>query len=134
MDRKHVKEMFNKQPGIGTLSTSDKNGNVNVAVFGSPMMVDENTVIMGIGQNRSLKNLKENPKAVFILMEPGETPPEWKGARVYLEAKAIYDTGPFFNEVVERVVKVAGESARQMLKAAVRCEIEEIRPIVAPGN
>ena len=131
MDRKQVMEMFNKQPRIGTLSTCDNTGNVNVAVFGSPMMVDENTVIMGIGLNRSLKNLKENPKAVFIVMEPGETAPEWKGARVYLKAITIDDTGPFFDEVVEGVVKVAGEGARQMLKAAVRFEIKEIRPIMA---
>ena len=134
MDRKQVMEMLNKKPRIGTLSTCDKNGNVNVAVFGSPKMVDENTIIMGIGQNRSFKNLKENPKAVFIVMEPGPTAPEWKGARVYLEVKAIEDTGPFFDEVIEGVVKVAGEGARKMLKAAVRFEIKEIRPILAPGD
>ena len=134
MERKQVMEMFNRTPRIGTLSTCDKNGNVNVAVFGSPMMVDENTVIMGISQNRSLRNLKENPKSVFIVIEPGAKMSDWKGARVYLEAKAIDETGPFFEEVIEGIVKVAGESARQMLKAAVRFEIQEIRPILAQGD
>lgn len=39
-----LKEYFNKQPRLGTLSTSDKNGKVNSAYFGSPRMVDEKTI------------------------------------------------------------------------------------------
>ena len=46
-------EYFNKQPRLGTLSTADKAGNVNVAYFGSPRMVDEKTVFMGLGKNRT---------------------------------------------------------------------------------
>ena len=71
MNRNEVMELFNKRPRIGTLSTANQKGEVNVAVFGSPQMIDENTVVMGIGKNRSLANLKENPHAVFIVMEPG---------------------------------------------------------------
>ena len=61
MDRKEVMELFNKQTRIGTLSTANQNGDVNVAIFGSPRMIDENTVVMGIGKNRSLQCLQENP-------------------------------------------------------------------------
>jgi hypothetical protein len=42
-------EYFNKAPRIGTLSTADKSGNVDSAVFGSPRMTDEKTVVMGLG-------------------------------------------------------------------------------------
>ena len=48
MDRKSVMEMFNRKSRIGALATSSKNGEVNVAVFGSPQMIDENTIIMAI--------------------------------------------------------------------------------------
>ncbi|HEN21426.1 MAG TPA: pyridoxamine 5'-phosphate oxidase family protein, partial [Desulfobacteraceae bacterium] len=68
MDRQELMTLFNKYPRIGTLSTSNKEGDVNVAVFGSPQMVDEDTVVMAIGQNRSYRNLQGNPKAVFIVM------------------------------------------------------------------
>jgi len=34
-------DYFNKQPRLGTLSTSGRDGKVNVAYFGSPRMVDE---------------------------------------------------------------------------------------------
>ena len=59
MNRQEVMEIFNKRPRIGTLSTVNKKGEVNVAVFGSPQMIDENTVVMGIGRNRSFRNLQE---------------------------------------------------------------------------
>ena len=44
----NLMEYFNRQPRIGTLSTADKDGKVDVAPIGSPRMVDENTVIMAL--------------------------------------------------------------------------------------
>ena len=61
MDRKQVMKMFNKQTRVGVLATANKSGETNAAVFGSPRMIDEDTVIMAIGDNRSAKNLQENP-------------------------------------------------------------------------
>ncbi len=130
MDRKELMEMFNKRPRIGTLSTADKKGNVNVAVFGSPQMVDEETVVMGIGKNRSLTYLKENPKAAFIVMEPGETLPDWSGVRVYLEAQAVDHEGKLFEEIKANIAKAAGPQAAEMISAAVRFKITEVRPLV----
>lgn len=130
MNRKEVMEMFNKETRIGTLSTCNKNGDVNVAVFGSPQMVDENTVIMGIGKNRTFQYLKENPKAVFIVIEPGKSMLEWKGARVYLEAVEIATSGEFYEQIKENIAKKAGKAAADMIHAAIRFSITDVRPIV----
>lgn len=130
MNRKEVMDLFNKRPRIGTLSTADRKGEVNVAVFGSPEMIDENTVVMGIGRNRSFRNLQENPKAVFMVVEPGKTVMDWKGARVYLEALEIEKGGGFFEEVKEGIAKAAGKAAADMIHAAVRFRVTEVRPIV----
>ncbi len=132
MDRKDVMEMFNKRPRIGTLSTANKNGDVNVAVFGSPQMIDENTVVMGIGNNRSYQNLQENPKAVFIVMEPGETLPDWNGCRVYMTAKVIEPEGPLYDEIKEKITQSAGEAAGKMIQAAIKFEVDDVRGIIAP--
>ena len=132
MDRKEVMELFNKRPRIGTLSTASANGDVNVAVFGSPQMIDENTVVMGIGKNRSLQYLQENPKAVFIVMEPGESPMEWKGFRVYLEAASIEAEGELLELIRGKIAEAAGEGAAKMIHAAVRFNITEIRPMIDP--
>jgi hypothetical protein len=133
MDRKELMELFNKWPRIGTLSTANKLGEVNVAIFGSPRMTDENTVVMGIGNNRSFRNLERNPKAVFIVMEPGQTVRDWRGARVYLEAVDMETEGEFYEEIKRGIAKVAGEEAADMIHAAIRFRITEVRPIVDVG-
>jgi len=130
MDRKQLMALFNKQPRIGVLATSNKLGDVNAAVFGSPRMIDENTVVMGIGPNRSYRNLERNPKAVFIVVEPGKTPADWIGARVYLEAVEMETGGPFFDEIKRGVAKAAGQQAADMLQAAIRFRIADVRPIM----
>ena len=110
MDAKEVMELFNKRPRIGTLSTANVKGDVNVAIFGSPQMVDENTVVMGIGNTRSYQYLKENPKAAFIIMEPpGEMSNDWKGIRVYLEATGIETEGDLINKIRGGVAQRAGK-------------------------
>jgi len=130
MDRQELMALFNKQPRIGTLSTANKRGDVNVAVFGSPRMIDENTVVMGIGENRTFRNLQRNPKAVFIVMEPGETVMDWKGARVYLEAIDVETGGEFYDKIKHNIAKAAGQQAADMIHAAIRFRITEVRPIV----
>ncbi|MCK4820815.1 pyridoxamine 5'-phosphate oxidase family protein [bacterium] len=133
MDRKELIEMFNKRPRIGALATSNKEGDVNAAVFGSPRMIDEDTVVMGIGENRSFRNLQRNPKAVFIVMEPGETVRDWKGARVYLEAVDMETEGEFVDQVKQNIAKAAGQQAADMIHAAIRFKITDVRPIVDMG-
>ncbi len=130
MNRKEVMDLFNKRPRIGTLSTANRNGEVDVAVFGSPQMIDENTVVMGIGRNRSFRNLQENPKAVFMVVEPGKTVMDWKGARVYLEAVEIEKGGGFFEEIRKGIADAAGKAAADMIHAAVRFRVTEVRPVV----
>lgn len=133
MDRKELIEMFNRRPRIGALATSNKEGDVNAAVFGSPRMIDEDTVVMGIGENRSFRNLQRNPKAVFIVMEPGETVRDWKGARVYLEAVDMETEGEFVDQIKQNIAKAAGQQAADMIHAAIRFKITDVRPIVDMG-
>ena len=132
MDPKALMEMFNTQPRIGTLSTADGEGNVNSAVFGSPQMADERTVVMGIGNNRSFRYLKANPKAVFTVIEPGETTMEWKGCRVYLEAISMETEGELLDTIRKNIAEAAGEAAAKMVHAAIRFRISEIRNLIAP--
>jgi hypothetical protein len=133
MDKKQVMRMFNKTARIGALATSNKNGDVNVAVFGSPQMIDGETIIMAIGDNRSHQYLKENPKASFIVIEPGESPSEWKGARLYLEMESLEGYGELLDSLREKIRKMGGDQSANAIKAAVRFKIVDIRPLVAPG-
>ena len=97
-------------------------------------MVDEKTVVMGLGKNRTLDNLKENPNAVFIIMEPGKTSAEWKGVRVYLKMKEYETSGKKLEELKAQIAKVAGEAAAKTVHAVVSFEIDGVRPIIDFGQ
>lgn len=134
MNRKQVMEMFNKKTRIGALATSNNNGDVNAAVFGSPRMIDEDTVVMAIGENRSFKNLQENPKASFIVVEPGESTAQWKGARLYLEVDSYERYGELLDSFREKIRKVAGDQSANAIVAAIRFKIKDVRPLIAPTD
>ena len=132
MDRKQIMKMFNRQTRIGALATSNKQGDVNTAVFGSPRMIDEDTVIMAIGDNRSFQYLQENPKASFIVVEPGETPTDWKGARLYLEMDSFERYGELLDSLRSKIRKAAGNKSADAIVAAIRFKIKDFRPLIAP--
>ena len=127
-------QYFNKQPRLGTLSTSSKDGKVNSAYFGSPYMVDEKTVVMGLTQNRTLSYLQENPNAVFMIMEPGKSLPEWKGVRVYVKMTDCSTSGERLEKIRAKIAAAAGEGAAKMIHAAVEFEVQEIRPLADFGQ
>lgn len=130
MNRLSLMALFNKQPRIFALATANDLGEVNVALFGSPQMIDENTVVMGIGENRSFRNLQRNPKAVFVVMVQDETVMDWKGARVYLEAIDMETEGGFYDQIKQNIAKVWGRQHADPIHAAIRFRITEVRPIV----
>ncbi|MBW1774163.1 MAG: pyridoxamine 5'-phosphate oxidase family protein [Deltaproteobacteria bacterium] len=83
MDRKEVLEFFNKRPRNCLLCTANKNGDVNVAAYGSPQMIDENTVAFAARDRRSYQYLMENPKAAIIVVDPGEIKHDSKAVKLW---------------------------------------------------
>lgn len=132
MDRKEVMEFFNKRPRNCLISTANSKGEVNVAVYGSPRMVDENTVVLGTGDKRTYHYLKENPKAAIFVAEPGEIKHDSTGLRVYLEVTSIETQCAVFNEVKEAVASRAGKKAADGLQAAIVLKITDVRPLIDP--
>ena len=127
-------DYFNKQPRIGLLSSASKEGKVDAAVFGSPMMVDEKTVVMGLAQNRTFAYLQENPNAVYTIVEEGETIMDWKGLRVYLKMKEYATSGEMLDNYRKQIANVAGEAAAAMIHASVTFEVTEVRPLIDMGQ
>jgi hypothetical protein len=54
---KEMYEIVNKPGRIAVLSTADKQGQPNSAYFGSLRLMEDGSVALGLGNNRSLKNL-----------------------------------------------------------------------------
>jgi hypothetical protein len=97
-------------------------------------MTDEKTVVMGLGKNRTLANLQQNPNAVYLIMEPGASLMDWKGIRVYLKSKNVVTSGPVLDTFRTQMAKVAGEAAAKMIFAVVNFEVTEVRPLIDMGQ
>jgi hypothetical protein len=125
---------FNKQPRIGVLSTADKEGGVNAAVFGSPRMIDDDTIVMGTSANRTLQNLEQNPSAVYLIVEQGKAATDWRGLRVYLKVDRIEKEGNHLEQIRSAIAKMAGEDAAGRIVAAVVFKVTRVRPLVDFGQ
>jgi len=129
-----LQEYFNKMPRLGTLSTASREGKVDVAYFGSARMIDEKTMFMACGKNRTFANLQENPYAVFAIIEPGKSAPEWKGVRVYLKMTECQTSGQKLDTIKKQIAEKVGEAAAKRMHAAVTFEIQELRPFADFGQ
>ena len=132
MDRKELIEFFNRRPRNCLLVTSNDEGKVNVAVYGSPAMIDENTIVLSTRENRSYQYLRTNPQAAMIVVEPGEISRNSKGIRIYLEMTEIEVAGKHLDDFKAEVGRRAGKEAAEGIKAALRFKITEVRPLVDP--
>lgn len=127
-------DYFNKSPRLGVLSTSSTDGRINTAVFGSPQMTDEKTVIAATADNRTFANLRENPYAMYTIMETGESITEWKGIRVYMKLKEYATSGELLDMIRSEAAKFVGEEGAKMIYACLTFEIYEVRPLVDLGQ
>jgi hypothetical protein len=96
-------------------------------------MIDEETVVMAIVDNRSFRYLEENPKAAFIVIEPGDSPAQWKGVRLYLELDSFERYGELLDSFRENIRKIAGDQSANAIIAALRFKITDVRPLIAPA-
>ncbi len=130
---KEIFEIVNKPGRVGVLGTANKTGQPNVAYFGSPRLMEDGTLVMGLGSNRSLENLEENPLAVFFAITESPVSFTTPGYRLYLKTKEIQKQGPILDSVRKAIAEHAGEDAAKMIVAGVAFEVTEARPLVAMG-
>lgn len=76
-----MREYFEKNEGLGILSTADRDGNVNAAVYSRPNFLDEKTVAFIMPDRLTHANLGSNPRAVYLFVEQGT---KARGKRLYL--------------------------------------------------
>jgi len=65
-------EYFATIKGTGILATSDSEGNVDVAIYSRPYVIDEKTFAFSMLERLSLKNVRSNPKAAYMFIEQSE--------------------------------------------------------------
>ena len=108
---KEIFDIVNKPGRVGILGTADKQGQPNTAYFGSLRLMEDNTVVLGLMNNRSLKNLEENPLAVLFCVTESPVSFTTPWYRLYLKAKVIDKEGPLLARVKKAIAEHASEDA-----------------------
>lgn len=99
-------EYFENAEGIGVLATADSQGNVDVAIYARPHVLDEKTVAFIMGDRLSHDNVSANPHAAYLFLEQGRAGTEegrrpYNGLRLYL-TKTLEETDPQKIETLRR--------------------------------
>jgi len=127
---KEVFDIVNKPGRVGILSTADNQGQPNSAYFGSLRLMEDGSVALGLGDNRSLKNLEQNPQAVLFCVTESPVGFRTPGVRLYLQLKEIQKAGPLYDAIKAAVTEHAGAEAAKIIVAAAAFEVTEIRKLV----
>ena len=130
MNREQLRQ-FIAAGRVGYLATASAAGAPNCAIIGSATMVDDNHLLMGLGDSRTLDNLRHNNRAVFTVAEAGDNITRWQGARLYVQVAEIVTDGALKEQVCAAVASAVGSAAAAAIAAAVRFEITDIRPLLA---
>jgi len=116
-----IQKYFNEHKGTGILATADKEGNVDVAVYASPHIVDDKTIAFIMRLRRSYQNLKSNPKAAYMFIEKT---PGYHGVRLYLK-KLREET----DAQIIRSMRRSHHGGDESPAVVVYFTVEEIRPL-----
>ncbi len=128
-----VKEYLSATGKMNILSTANKAGETNVAMFGSFLLSDDTTMMLMLGDNNTYANLKENPHAALLLVLPGKTGMQTEGCRIYLKLKSVEDSGDLFDRMKAGVREKVGDAA-EILKHLAIFDIIKTRPILDMGQ
>jgi len=119
-------ELF-PEGGRGVIGTADANGVVNMAVFATPHVIDEETLAWGFTEGRSLANLKQNPHASYLYLAPTRG---YSGWRLALTLKKQTGGGDLLTAIQQAASRAAGPQAGAAIKQVVYFQVDEVRPLM----
>lgn len=121
-------ELINANHISTTLSTVDKDYNVNIAVISVLEMIDDDTVIAArFGADKTYANLKETGKGVLLVLLTDEARQTKDGIRVYIKLQDDLTAGEFYDRIKQRFIKT--QYGNFPLKNCLVFKITDILPV-----
>jgi hypothetical protein len=94
-----LREYFENTKGFGVLSTADKQGKVDAAVYSRPHVMEDGTIASIMRDRLTHENLKTNPHAVYLFLEEGKG---YRGKRLFLTKIGEEQDSELINEICRR--------------------------------
>jgi hypothetical protein len=125
-----LKAYFEQAQGHGVLATADAAGRVNVAIFGRPHVMEDNSVAFIMPHRLTHNNLQSNPQAAYLFLETG---PHYKGKRLYLtKIREEQDTDLLYS--LRRRSYSAEKEKQEGPRFLVFFRVDQILPVMGAGN
>lgn len=122
----NLKEYFTSRHGNGILSTADAEGRVDSAIYSTPHMDDDGTLIFIMRERLTHKNLQTNPYAAYLYIEDGAG---HHGIRLYLKKVKEDDDPDRIASMTRRHLSPA-EDAAHGPKHLVYFQVEKILSLI----
>lgn len=119
-------ELF-KNNGIGILATAAADGSVNTAVYARPHVVNGTTLVWGMTDGRTLRNVRENPHASYLFKT---ALPGYNGVRIALELIRTEEVGDMLAAIKKDASTAAGQVAGMKVTHAAWFRVVETRALI----
>lgn len=121
-----LSEYFENTEGMGILATTDSDGDVDLAIYATPHMVDDENLVLVMADKLSHANLQSNPKAAYMFIERTKG---YQGKRLYLQ-KIREEDDPELVQSIRRRKRYDQSSEAVTGSSAVYFKIVKTRPLV----
>jgi hypothetical protein len=125
MTENELKDYFRKTAGTGVLSTADRAGEVNSAIYARPHVLEEGVVAFITRENLTWSNLQSNPYASYLFMQKYGS---YEGVRLQLTKVEETSDPDLIEAIVGRRYPDDGRVERHLMQF----KVGAIRPLV--GN
>jgi len=119
-----LSDYFENTDGTGILATSDSEGNIDIAIYARPHVIDETTIAFIMNDRLSYRNITSNPKAAYLFLEDT---PGYKGKRLYLRKTKEETDAELINSMRRKPEKYKESDSKKYL---VYFSVDKIRALV----
>jgi hypothetical protein len=118
-------EYFETAEGTGVLATCDSQGNVDVAIYARPYVMDDKTIAFSMAERLSYQNIQSNPKAAYLFIERGQG---YEGKRLYLTKAGEESNRQRIKEI--KAKRSSHHKTTEIEKHLVYFTVDKTRPLV----
>jgi len=123
-------DYFEKTKGVGVLSTADKGGRVNAAIYGRPHFVDDQTIVFIAADRLTHANLQSNKSAAYLFKEDGS----YQGKRLYLTMTREEKNSPLIEKLRRRKPGEVDNKDQAESRFLIYFNVDQVLPLIGDGK
>ncbi len=123
-------DYFENTKGVGVLSTADKGGRVNAAIYGRPHFIDDQTIVFIAADRLTHANLQSNKSAAYLFKEDGS----YQGKRLYLTMMREEKNSPLIEKLRRRKLGKVDNKDQSESRFLIYFNVDQVLPLIGDGE